>query len=186
MALENEMKICPICGKATLEYRKNHWVCTDCGFDLYNNIAASVGLILHTADNQILLEKRAKEPRKGFLALPGGFIDADESAENACVREVKEEIGLFVNVKDISFVGTSPNTYVFKNITYKTCDMFFSCELPKDFDIKQLKIQESEVTSLDFYKITSEKEIEKLPLAFGSATVMLKKWFETRKLLQND
>ena len=56
--------------------------------------------------------------------------------------------------------------------------MFFSCELPKDFDIKQLKIQESEVTSLDFYKITSEKEIENLPLAFGSAKVMLKKWFE--------
>lgn len=181
MALENEMKICPICGKATLEYENSrHWVCGECGLDLFNNVAAAVGLILYTEDNQILLEKRAKEPRKGFLALPGGFIDPDESAEIACVREVKEEIGLFVNIKDINFVGTSPNTYVFKNITYKTCDMFFSCELPKNFDIKQLKIQESEVTSLDFYKITSEEDVENLPLAFGSATVMLKKWLNSR------
>lgn len=181
MTLENEMKICPICGKATLEYENSrHWVCGECGLDLFNNVAAAVGLILYTEDNQILLEKRAKEPRKGFLALPGGFIDPDESAEIACAREVKEEIGLNVKESDISFVETSPNTYVFKNITYKTCDMFFSCELPKNFDIKQLKIQESEVTSLDFYKITSEEDVENLPLAFGSAKVMLKKWLNSR------
>ena len=120
MALENEMKICPLCGESTLEYvNSRHWVCSECGLDLFNNVAAAVGLILYTEDNQILLEKRAKEPRKGFLALPGGFIDPDESAETACVREVKEEIGLNVKESDISFVGTSPNTYIFKNMSQK-------------------------------------------------------------------
>ena len=181
MALENEMKICPLCGKSTLEYvNSRHWVCSKCGLDLFNNVAAAVGLILYTEDNQILFEKRAKEPRKGFLALPGGFIDPDESAETSCVREVKEEIGLDVNESDITFVGTSPNTYIFKNITYKTCDIFFSCKLPENFDINQLKIQESEVLDLDFYKIISEEDVENLPIAFGSAKVVLKKWFESR------
>lgn len=181
MALENEMKICPICGKSTLEYvNSRHWVCGECELDLFNNVAAAVGLILYTEDNHILLEKRAKEPRKGFLALPGGFVDPDESAEISCVREVKEEIGLDINENDISFVGSSPNTYIFKNMTYKTCDIFFSCKLPNNFDIKQLKIQESEVSSLDFYKITSEDDIKNLPLAFGSATLMLKKWLSSK------
>ena len=182
MALENEMKICPLCGKSTLEYvNSRHWVCSECGLDLFNNVAAAVGLILYSEDNQILLEKRAKEPRKGFLALPGGFIDPDESAETACVREVKEEIGLNINESDIKFVGSSPNTYIFKNMTYKTCDIFFSCKVPADFDIKQLQIQESEVQELDFYKITSEMDIENLHLAFGSANLMLKKWLNSKK-----
>ena len=177
MTLENEMKICPVCGKKSLNYiNGRHWVCKDCDFDLFNNVASGVGLILYTENNQVLLEKRAKEPRKGFLALPGGFIDPDESAETSCVREVKEEIGLDVNESDITFVGTSPNTYIFKNITYKTCDIFFSCKLPENFDIKQLRIQESEVLDLDFYKITSEEDIENLPIAFVSANLMLKKW----------
>lgn len=182
MTLENQMKTCPVCRKLTLEYKKNHWVCGDCGFDLYNNVAAAVGLILYTEDNQVLLEKRAKEPRKGFLALPGGFIDADESAEFACVREVKEEIGLDVIESDINFVGTSPNTYAYKNITYKTCDMFFSYQLPEDFDINSLNLDENEVSSLGFYKISSENDIKDLPLAFGSATKMLEKWFKSRNL----
>ena len=177
MSLENEMKICPLCGKSTLEYvNSRHWVCSECGLDLFNNVAAAVGLILYTEDNQILLEKRAKE----FLALPGGFIDPDESAETACVREVKEEIGLNINESDIKFVGSSPNTYIFKNMTYKTCDIFFSCKVPENFDINQLKIQESEVLDLDFYKITSEEDVENLPLAFVSAKVVLKKWLESR------
>ena len=181
MALENEMKICPICGKSTLEYvNSRHWVCGDCDFDLYNNVAAAVGLILYTEDNRVLLEKRAKDPQKGFLALPGGFIDADESAESACVREVKEEIGLDVKESDINFVVTSSNTYKYKNITYKTCDIFFSCKCPADFDLKKLQIQESEVSSLDFYQINSEDDVEKLPIAFISSNVMLKKWLKTR------
>ena len=105
MALENEMKICPSCGKSTLEYvNSRHWVCGHCDFDLYNNVAAAVGLILYTEDNRVLLEKRAKEPQKGFLALPGGFIDGDESAESACVREVKEEIGL--DVVSYRYIGS--------------------------------------------------------------------------------
>ena len=102
MDLENKMKICPLCGKSTLEYvNSRHWVCGHCDFDLYNNVAAAVGLILYTEDNGVLLEKRAKEPQKGFLALPGGFIDGDESAESACVREVKEETGYDVILESI-------------------------------------------------------------------------------------
>ena len=66
-------------------------------------------------------------------------------------------------------------------MTYKTCDIFFSCKVPADFDIKQLQIQESEVQELDFYKITSEMDIENLHLAFGSANLMLKKWLNSKK-----
>lgn len=50
------------------------------------------------SDGSILLVKRSTAPFKGYWALPGGKVNADESVEQAIVREVKEETGLDVEI----------------------------------------------------------------------------------------
>ena len=42
----------------------------------------------------ILLIQRNQEPNRGHWTLPGGFVEFDEAAEAAVVREVEEETGL--------------------------------------------------------------------------------------------
>lgn len=53
-------------------------------------------VLLHPSANRIevLLIKRAREPFKGLWAFPGGFVDKDESLEEAACRELLEETGL--------------------------------------------------------------------------------------------
>ncbi|MBD3389792.1 NUDIX domain-containing protein [Candidatus Micrarchaeota archaeon] len=59
-------------------------------------------------NGKILLIKRGREPDKGKWALPGGFVDRGETAEEACVREVEEETGLEVEVEEIVGVFSEP------------------------------------------------------------------------------
>jgi 8-oxo-dGTP diphosphatase len=53
----------------------------------------------------VLLIERRFPPFKGLLALPGGFVDADESVESGCVRELAEETGLILPVEALILVG---------------------------------------------------------------------------------
>ncbi len=179
--MQNDFNLCPMCGSKNIQNKNDRkWFCPDCGFDLYCNVAASVGVLIFDEENNFLFEKRAKEPKKGFLTQPGGFIDADESAEEAVERECREEIG--AQVTDIRYIGSYPNTYEYKKITYKTCDMFVTAKLSGSGSLKELaeklNAQESEVEEVVVQKISSESEIDALPLAFVSTRNALKDFFK--------
>lgn len=179
--MKNDFNLCPMCGSKNIQNKNDRkWFCPDCGFDLYCNVAASVGVLIFDDDNNFLFEKRAKEPKKGLLTQPGGFIDADESAEQAVERECREELG--TEVTDIRYIGSYPNTYEYKKITYKTCDMFFTARLKGCKNLKEfasrLNRQETEVEEVVIHKITSSDEIDALPLAFISTRNALKDFFK--------
>ena len=55
-------------------------------------------IVFYQTENKtsVLLIERGREPYKNKWALPGGFIEMDETLEKACIRELQEETGLRV------------------------------------------------------------------------------------------
>jgi mutator protein MutT len=98
---------------------------------LYHNIAAAVAVIF-TFEDKILFTVRNVDPDKGKLDLPGGFIDPGETAEQAACREIREELGLSIAPNDLIYITTAPNNYIYKNVAYRTMDIFYECALQKD------------------------------------------------------
>lgn len=125
-------KYCPNCKSANFTFPSNvKFHCNDCDFTYYHNIAAAVALIF-TFEDKILFTVRNVDPDKGKLDLPGGFIDPNENAEEAVCREINEEMGISILPSNLKYITTSPNKYLYKNVPYRTMDIFYECELKSD------------------------------------------------------
>jgi 8-oxo-dGTP diphosphatase len=66
-----------------------------CQCGKYINRGLTVDIVI-IRKNEVLLIKRGREPQVGYWALPGGFVDWDETVIAACRREAKEEVGLAI------------------------------------------------------------------------------------------
>lgn len=122
----SQFRYCPKCGSEHFEiHNEKSKQCKDCGFVYYfNSSAATVALILN-GRNELLVCRRAKEPAKGTLDLPGGFIDMAETGEEGVAREVKEETGMTVTQAEYLF--SLPNIYIYSGFPVHTLDLFSRC-----------------------------------------------------------
>ena len=159
---------CPKCGSdkfAVNDFKSKR--CGDCGFVYYfNPLAATVGIITNDK-GEVLVARRAKEPAKGTLDLPGGFCDSYETAEEGVVREIEEETGL--KVSGTRYLFSIPNTYMYSGMELHTMDLFFQCTvedtaaLTADDDVASLQwIAIDNLCSEDFGLASIKKAIDKL------------------------
>ena len=121
-------EFCPRCGSKHFEIngeRSRH--CSDCNLTYYSNASASTAAIITNSKDEVLLTTRAFNPAKGMLDLPGGFVDMNETAEEAIIREIKEELN--INIQNPQYLFSLPNEYEFSGITVHTLDLFFKVEI---------------------------------------------------------
>jgi 8-oxo-dGTP diphosphatase len=73
-------------------------------YDYPRPCVASDCLIINE-QREILLIQRKHPPHEGCWALPGGFLEMDETTEQCAARELEEETGVEVNEKDLIHVA---------------------------------------------------------------------------------
>ncbi|MDR1506782.1 MAG: NUDIX domain-containing protein [Treponema sp.] len=168
-------RYCPSCASENIRFEKQKvFRCPDCGFTYYHNTAAATGCIIVTKKG-ILFEVRGKDPGKGRLDLPGGFVDPGEGAFEGLRRELTEELGwdpctaLSGAEKSpqrlFTLFASFPNKYPYKNIPYNTCDFFFYLKAP-DLQEKDLRLEEAEIAGVRFIR---PEDINPEDIAFESA-----------------
>ena len=141
----SDLKYCPKCGNETLNWDgEKKWSCSNCDYVLFHNIAGAVAVIIKHQD-EILFTRRNQEPKKGKLDLAGGFVDPKESAEETCVRELFEEMKIKVDLSQLKYLASLPNTYEYRNILYNTIDLFYEYELSEKvgFELELSEISET-------------------------------------------
>ena len=82
-------------------------ICNNCNFVDYVNPKIVAGSVV-TRDDKILLCRRAIEPRKGFWTLPAGFMEENETVEDAARREAQEEACADIRISQLLAVYSVP------------------------------------------------------------------------------
>ncbi len=101
---------------------KTPYLTTDGIVEIYNDAQQLLGIVLI----------KRKYPPLG-LALPGGFVEIGEKVEDACVREMKEEISLDVEIQALLGVYSDPK----RDERFHTVSVVYLCKaygMPKGAD----------------------------------------------------
>jgi ADP-ribose pyrophosphatase YjhB (NUDIX family) len=163
-------RFCMQCGSAKVELRVPHGddrerhVCGDCGNIHYLNPKIVVGTVPIWKE-QVLLCKRAIEPRYGLWTLPAGFMEEGETLEEGAMRETLEEANARVTIEQMYVTLSLPQiSQVYVLFRARLDDLDFS----------------SGSESLEV-KLFDENDIPWDALAFRTIEQTLKHYFADRK-----
>ncbi len=174
MRPSTHFKHCPRCGEPAGERGIDApLICDFCGFTFFFNPCVAAAAIALREDGKALFIKRAKDPAKGKLAIPGGFVDIGETAEQALRREFKEEVN--VKLGDIHYLSAHPNNYVYRDVAYPVLDFFFTAGIMDAQNVAALD-------DVDAFLWLDPREVNPDDLAFPSIRNALETFLAKRSL----
>ncbi len=167
------MHFCSNCGKPLTQEippRDNRIrsVCHACGTIHYVNpkmVVCTIPIIETKRGTEILLCKRAIAPRDNYWTLPGGFMEINETTEQAAIRETFEEATAIVSIKGLFAVM---NLSIFQQV-----HLFYLANL------KEAQFSPGEESRE--VRLFTENEIPWNQLAFSTITHALKFFFDDQK-----
>ena len=165
------IKFCSACGSDRIEFRVPEgdnlprFVCAACDAIHYQNPKVVVGC-LPEWDEQVLLCRRAIEPRHGLWTLPAGFLENGETIAAGAIRETVEEAGARVAIGDLYTMISLPHiSQIYMMFRARLLDLDFGPG-PESLEVR----------------LFHEDEIPWEELAFRTIVRTLRTYFLDRKL----
>ena len=162
------MNYCSHCGHPVRvaipdgDNRERH-ICDHCGTIHYQNPRIITGCIV-AWQQQVLLCRRAIEPRRGLWTLPAGFMENGETSQQGAMRETWEEAEASIAIDDLFMTVNLPHI----NQVYM---LFRARLLEPRFGATQESL---EVALFEQHSVPWER------LAFETVTLALRHWFADR------
>ena len=156
---DQNTKYCGVCGAPMRMDTDISKKCTECGKEVWPQLATAVIVLIHRGDEVLLV--RAKNFRTDFYGLVAGFVETGETLEEAVAREAMEETG--VTITNIRYFGSQPWPY--------PCDLMVGFHA--DYVSGEIHLQRSEIAKGGWFR---RDNLPTIPEKLSIARMLLDDW----------
>ena len=158
---DRNTKYCGVCGAPMRMDTDISKKCTECGKEIWPQLATAVIVLIHRGDEVLLV--RAKNFRTDFYGLVAGFVETGETLEEAVAREAMEETG--VTITNIRYFGPQPWPY--------PCGLMVGFHA--DYVSGEIHLQRSEIAKGGWF---TRDNLPTIPEKLSIARMLLDDWLE--------
>ena len=158
---DQNTKFCGVCGGTMRMDTDISKKCTECGKEVWPQLATAVIVLIHRGDEVLLV--RAKNFRRDFYGLVAGFVETGETLEEAVAREALEETGVTIN--NICYFASQPWPY--------PCGLMVGFNA--DYVSGQIHLQTSEIAKGGWFR---KDNLPEIPEKLSIARMLLDAWLE--------
>lgn len=131
-----EINFCRRCGHKTTKIADGMYTCPN-GHELFYKAYIGVNTVLLNSKDEVLIATRAKDPGKGTIDFPGGFIDLNETLEQTARREVLEETGIRPeDYTPLEFLHNGVESYPYQGEDMEVLGIFFWARMLREVEIR--------------------------------------------------
>lgn len=140
-------KFCGVCGGTMRFHTEISKRCTNCGKEVWPQLATAVIVAITRNEGKEILLVRAKNFRGNYYGLVAGFVETGETLEEAVCREAAEETGL--ELRNVSYFGSQPWPY--------PCGLMVG--YTAEYASGVLRLQHSELSDAGWYSLNNLPDI---------------------------
>ncbi len=156
---DNNTKFCGVCGAPMKIHADISKRCTNCGKEVWPQLATAVIVLVHRGDEVLLVH--ARNFKSDFYGLVAGFVETGETLEEAVHREVEEETG--IKIKNLRYFGSQPWPY--------PCGLMIGFNA--DYESGNLHLQRSEISKGAWF---TKDNLPTIPEPLSIARMILDDW----------
>lgn len=158
---DRNTKYCGACGNPMHFQTEISKRCSACGREIWPSPTTAVITLIHKGDEILLVQAHNFQGK--YFGLVAGFVETGESAEEAAIREIREEVG--IEVKNMKYVMSQPWPYP------SVLMIGFTAE----YESGDIKLQHSELADGGWYH---RDRLPQLPGEMGMARKLVDKWLK--------
>jgi NAD+ diphosphatase len=159
---DQNTRFCGVCGAPMQMHTEISKRCTECGKEVWPQLATAVIVLIHRDDEVLLV--RAKNFRTDFYGLVAGFVETGETLEEAVARETLEETG--VHITNIRYFGSQPWPY--------PCGLMVGFHA--DYVSGEIHLQKSEIAKGGWFR---RDNLPTIPEKLSIARMLIDDWLQS-------